>query len=116
MREIEHLKRNCKKDTLLDYHTESLRDFGWLYYKYCPCQFGDVREKKETMINSICQDLLYFFFNGTIRTKKHAFLGLCLKRITGSKECLQWLNRSGHCISYGKIGKLFMFFYDTLFG
>ena len=70
-------------------------------------------QNTKALINSICQDLMYSF---SIRTKKHAHLGLCLKRITGSKECLQWLNRSGHCISYDEVSKLFTFFYDTLFG
>ena len=155
MKEIEHLKHNCKnaptmedeiehvasklrqeiqkatemfdvwppdEDSLLDYHTESpkiLVDFITSIFHVN----SKILERKKTLINSIYQeinsiyqDLMYSFSNGTIRTKKHAYLGLCLKHITGSKDCLQWLNRSGHCISYDELSKLFMFFYDTLFG
>ena len=110
------------EDSLLDYHTESpkiLVDFITSIFHVN----SKILERKKTLINSIYQeinsiyqDLMYSFSNGTIRTKKHAYLGLCLKRITGSKDCLQWLNRSGHCISYDELSKLFMFFYDTLFG
>ena len=94
------------EDSLLNYHNESpkiLVDFMTSIVHVN----SKIPERKKP---------LYLFSNGTIRTKKHAYLGLCLKRITGSKECLQWLNRSGHCISYGEVSKLFMFFYDTLFG
>ena len=103
------------EDSLLDYHTESPKILVDFITSIAHVS-SKIPERKKTLINSICQDLMYSFSNGTIRTKKHSYLGLCLKRITGSKECLQWLNRSGHCISYDEVSKLFTFFYDTLFG
>ena len=33
-------------------------------------------------------------------------LGLCLKRKTGSKDVLTWLNRLGCCISYDKVNRI----------
>ena len=83
------------KDSFLDYHTESpkiLVDFITSIFHVN----SKILERKKTLINSIYQeinsiyqDLMYSFSNGTIRTKKHAYLGLCLKCITSSKECLQ---------------------------
>ena len=53
---------------------------------------SNISESRKNFMSSICQDQMYSFSNGTIKTKKHAYFGLCLKRITGSKECLLWLN------------------------
>ena len=97
------------EDSLLDYHTESPKILVDFITSIVHVNLK-ISGRKKTLINSVCQDLMYSFSNGTIRTKKHAYLGLCLKRITGSKECLQWLNRSGHCISYDEVSKLFTFF------
>ena len=66
-------------------------------------QNAKLSERKANIVNSLCQDLLYCYSNGSIRTKKHAYLGLCLKRKTGCKECLIWLNRLGHSISYDEV-------------
>ena len=142
MREMEHLKRNCKKaptveeaiehgasklrqeiqkateifdvwppdeDSLLGYHTESSKILVGFITSIVHVN-SKISERKKTLINSTCQDLMYSVSNGTIRTKKNAYLGLCLKRITGSKECLPWLNQSGHCISCDEVSKLFVFF------
>ena len=49
-----------------------------------------------TLINSIGQDKIYSLLRGRKRTKKHVTLGLCLKRKTGSKDIMTWLNRLGH--------------------
>ena len=88
------------EDSLLDYHTESpkiLVDFITSIFHVN----SKMLERKKPLINSICQDLMYSYSNGTIRAKK---------RTTCSKECLQRLNQSGHCISYDEVSKLFMFF------
>ena len=58
-----------------------------------------------TLINSIGQDIIYSLLRGWKRTKKLVALGLCLKRKTGSKDILTWLNRLGHCISYDKVNR-----------
>ena len=65
------------EDSLLDYHTESpkiLVDFIKSIFHVN----SKILERKKTLINSIYQDLMYSFSNGTIRTKKHAYLGLCV--------------------------------------
>ena len=65
------------EDSILDSHTESpkiLVDFITSIV-YVTSKISD----RKTLINSISQDLMYSFSNGTIRTK-HAYLGLCLKR------------------------------------
>ena len=76
------------KDSLLDYHTESPKILVDFITSIVHVNLK-ISGRKKTLINSVCQDLMYSFSNGTIRTKKHAYLGLCLKCITSSKECLQ---------------------------
>ena len=56
--------------------------------------------------NSIGQDVIYSLLRGRKRTKKHVALALCLKRKTGSKDILTWLNRLGHCISYDEVNRI----------
>ena len=76
------------KDSLLDYHNESPKILVDFITSIVHVNLK-ISGRKKTLINSVCQDLMYSFSNGTIRTKKHAYLGLCLKCITSSKECLQ---------------------------
>ena len=76
------------KDSFLDYHTESPKILVDFITSIVHVNLK-ISGRKKTLINSVCQDLMYSFSNGTIRTKKHAYLGLCLKCITSSKECLQ---------------------------
>ncbi len=59
--------------------------------------------KKRRLIDSFGQDIIYAATNGAHRTEKHTLLPLCTKRKTGSKDMLQWLNRSGHGISYDEV-------------
>ena len=85
------------EDSLDDYHTESTKILVDFTASIVHVN-SKISERNKTLINSICQDLMYFSSNGTIRTKKHAYLGLC------------------YCISYNEVSKLSMFFSDTLFG
>jgi len=50
-------------------------------------------------IESLVQDIVYVTTNGKHRTSKHVLLSLCVKRKTGSKDVITWLNRSGHGVS-----------------
>lgn len=59
-----------------------------------------ISNKKQVVISSIGQDIVYNVTNGKNRTSKHAILSLCTKRRTGSKILLGWLNKLGHVISY----------------
>ena len=60
-------------------------------------------EKKKALIESLCQDLIYSSTGGKYRTKKHVYLSLCVKRKTGSKAVIRWLNQLGHGISYDEV-------------
>ena len=119
MREIEHLKRNCKKVLTMEEEIEHVASKLREEIQKAT-EIFDVWPPNEVPFLIITMNHLRFWLTllwgrgcGTIRTKKHAYLGLCLKRTTGSKECLQWLNRSGHCISYDEVSKLFVFFMIT---
>jgi len=59
-----------------------------------------ISQRKQIIISSFGQDLVYNVTNGKHRTSKHALLALCTKRRTGSKQMIKWLNRFGHVISY----------------
>ena len=56
--------------------------------------------KKECLVSSIGQDIMYAVGNGDTKTSKHVILSLCTKRKTGSKQVISWMNRLGHGISY----------------
>ena len=65
------------------------------------------REKKSAKVQhlvlSVGQDLLYHVSNGQKRTSKHATLSFSIKRKTGSKIVIQWLNKFGHGMSYNDV-------------
>lgn len=63
-----------------------------------------VRVKR--LIKSIGQDLIYNTTRGVIKTVKHTQLGLFVKRITGSRQMIDCLNRLGHVISYHEVNSL----------
>ena len=65
-----------------------------------------LRQRKQRIISSICQDIIYNARNGRYRCSKHAVLGLCLKRKTGSRAILEWFNRLGHSTSYDEVNYL----------
>ena len=77
--------------SILDYPTESPKILVDFITSIVHIN-SNISESRKNFMSSICQDQMYSFSNGTIKTKKHAYFGLCLKRITGSKECLLWLN------------------------
>ena len=60
-------------------------------------------ERKSRLVKSIGQDLIYNASHGKKKTLKHTQLGIALKRKTGSRQILQWLNRFGHSISYNEV-------------
>ena len=62
-----------------------------------------LKKRKKKIIESICQDIIYNSLNGKYRCSKHAVFGWCVKRKTGSREMVEWLNRMGHCISYDEV-------------
>ena len=53
--------------------------------------------------DSIANDIMYNTSRGQIKTIKHVQLALGVKRKTGSKKVIEWLNRFGHCISYAEV-------------
>ena len=56
--------------------------------------------RRNRIISSIAQDLLYNTTNSESKTVKHVELGLCAKRKTGYRKLITWLNCLGHSISY----------------
>eukprot|EP00794_Sanderia_malayensis_P021054 gene21054-23110_t len=64
---------------------------------------GNITGRKKKRIESIGKDIIYCVKNGRDRTDKHVLLSLCVKRKTGSKEIVNWLNKLGHCISYDEV-------------
>ena len=60
-------------------------------------------ELKTRLVSSVAQDLIYATSGGEKKALKHVQLGLCIKRTTGSRKVIQWLNRFGHSISYKEI-------------
>ena len=58
---------------------------------------------KLRVIKSIAHDIIYSVSNKKHRTMKHTLFPLCIKRKTGSKEMVQWVNRFGHGMSYDEV-------------
>lgn len=67
---------------------------------------GKPGEKTQRYIQSFGQDLIYTISNGKTRTKKHVLLSFAIKRKTGSKDVIKWVNRFGHGISYDEVNVL----------
>lgn len=55
---------------------------------------------KETKVSSICSSIIYTMSNGHVKPSLCLSLGLVMKSLTGSRKCLNILNRMGFCISY----------------
>lgn len=66
--------------------------------------------RKMRLINSIGQDLIYAATGGEKKTLKHIQLGVSIKRKTGSRNVIEWLNRLGHSISYKEVNVIETFF------
>ena len=58
----------------------------------------------DRLVSSIAQDLICNSTNGRSKTVRHVELALNIKRRTGNKAVITWLNRNGHCISYTDVG------------
>ena len=56
--------------------------------------------RRNRIISSIAQDLIYNTTNSESKTAKHVELGLCTKIKTSFRKLITWLNRLGHSISY----------------
>ena len=64
---------------------------------------GRISKRKNIMIKSIAQDILYNASGGKLKTLKHVLLPFSVKRRTGSKEILRWINKLGHGVNYDEI-------------
>ncbi|KAG1659185.1 hypothetical protein GQR58_022660 [Nymphon striatum] len=62
-----------------------------------------IAEKKQRLINSFCQDIVYGVSNGHMVMPKHVLLPFAVKTLTGNVEVINSLNRLGHGISYSKV-------------
>ena len=67
---------------------------------------GRVSEHKNVIISSLAQDILFNSSGGKKKTLKHVIFPFCVKRKSGSKELLSWINRLGYGISYDEIVSL----------
>ena len=63
-------------------------------------------ERKKAVISSLCEDMIYNSRAGRFRCSKQTKLGFCIKRKTGSKTLVEWMNKYGHCISYDEVNYL----------
>ncbi|XP_066913563.1 uncharacterized protein [Clytia hemisphaerica] len=63
-------------------------------------------ERKKAIISSLCEDVIYNSRAGRFRCSKQTKLGFCIKRKTGSKTLVGWMNKFGHCISYDDVNYL----------
>jgi len=60
---------------------------------------GRISKRKNIIIKSIAQDILYNASGGKLITLKHILLPFSVKRRTGSKEILRWISKLGHGVS-----------------
>ena len=60
-------------------------------------------EWKLRIVSFIGQGLIYNAIWGEKKTLKHVQLGVSIKRKTGSRKAIQWLNRFGHGLAYKEI-------------
>ena len=65
-----------------------------------------VSARVDRLVKSIGQDIIYNNSRGKVKTLKHTQLGLILKRKTGSKQIINYVNRLGHCISYDEVNMI----------
>ena len=63
-------------------------------------------ERVSRLVKSIGQDLMYNSTCGSVKTVKHAQIGLFTKRKTGSKLMINTLNKLGHSISYSETNRV----------
>ena len=59
--------------------------------------------KVSRLISSIGQDLIYHANKGQKHTSKHTTFSFLIKRKTGSKQVINWINKFGHGISYNDV-------------
>jgi len=64
---------------------------------------GRISKRKNIIIKSIAQDILYNASGGKLKTLKHILLPFSVKRRTGSKEILRWISKLGHGVCYDDI-------------
>jgi hypothetical protein len=64
---------------------------------------GNVEDTMHNRVLNLAQDVVYAVSNGKKLTPKHIGIALTVHQATRSKELVQFLNRSGHCISYDKV-------------
>ena len=63
-------------------------------------------ERKKSIISSLCEDIIYNSRAGRFRCSKQTKLAFCIKRKTGSKTLVEWINKYGHGISYDDVNYL----------
>ena len=90
--EQEITAKNASIPTLLCFFLENL-----LYYS------DKQTHRRNRIISSIAQDLIYNKTNCESKTVKHVGLSLCTKRKAVSRKLIAWLNHLGHSISYHNV-------------
>ena len=60
-------------------------------------------QKKERIIRSFSEDVMYSVSNGNFLTSKHCAVGLGLHSLTGLKQPIVYLSRLGHSTGYDKV-------------
>ena len=63
-------------------------------------------ERIKRLVKSLGQDIIYNVTRGKLKTAKHTQLGVFVKRKTGSRLLIDFLNRLGHTISYHEVNSL----------
>ena len=63
-------------------------------------------DQKQQRIKSICQDVIFSASSGRKVPSKHLMFGVAIKSLTGSKKCVDMLNRYGHCVNYHAVEEI----------
>ena len=100
------------EEAILEKNTEIPTSLLHLLTSVLSCSTSRVSKRKERFIRSLCQDIIYNSTNGRHRTSKHVLFSLCVKRKTGSKDMVKWLNKFGHGISYDEVNVVETFLAD----
>ena len=81
-----------------DYIPAGILNFiEYLIFEPGDCKWKD---KKNRVVLSFAQDLIYNISYSRIKTQKHLSLSYATRQLTGSKEMITILNNLGHAVSY----------------
>lgn len=63
-------------------------------------------DHQTTVVDSVCQDIMYAAHHGRKILPKHVLLASAVKTLTGNNKVVKMLNTLGHCISRSKLSEI----------